>query len=228
MRAARERLLVAHDERVLLDAADRACHDAAELRVLLAAEAVGADHHQVVLAAGAADELAGLVLVLGHDAAVGAELHVAARLVAAVVALGAVRVEADQSGQPALAPVHLADDLLVVDPLEQLPREIDAGLLAAVADLVEEAVRDELQALLDQLVVDLALALDLLRRLELRRQPGLELAEAHVVQARRVDVVGRDPALGELGELDRAIDGPVRVLRVVHRHEDFPVHEPSR
>ena len=192
-----ERLVVADDERVLLDAAQRARHDAAELRVGLAAEAVRPDHHQVVLAAGRADELARLVLVLGHDPAVGAELHVAAGLVAAVVALGAVRVEADQAGQPAFAAVHLADDLLVVDPLEQLAREVDAGRLAAVADLVEEAVGDQLQALLDQLVVDLALALDLLRRLELRRQPGLELSEAHVVEPGRVDVVGRDPALVE-------------------------------
>jgi hypothetical protein len=93
----------------------------------------------------------------------------------------------------------------------------------------QEAVGDQLRAaLLDQLVVDLALALDLIGRLELRGQPGLELPKAHVVEPRRIDVVGGDPALGELGELDRAIDGPVRVLRIVHRHEDFPVHEPSR
>src|SRR4029450_4592159 len=136
--------------------------------------------------------------------------------------------EAAHRGQAALAAVHLADDLLVVDPLEQLTREVDAGLLAAVADLVEKAVGDELQALLDQLVVDLALALDLLGGLELRGQPRLQLAEAHVVQARRIHVIGRDATPGEMGELDRAIDGPVRGLRGVHRHEDSPVHEPSR
>src|SRR3972149_4946232 len=48
------------------------------------------------------------------------------------------------------------------------PPECPAALLAALLDLVEERVGDELEALLDQLVVDLALPLDLFRRLELR------------------------------------------------------------
>ena len=99
-----------------------------------------------------------------------------------------------------------------------------AGRLAALAELVEKAVGDELQPLLDELVVDLALSLDLLGRLELRREAGLELAEADVVESRGVDVIPGDPPVGLLTELDRAIDRPVGVLRVVDRHKDFPVH----
>ena len=95
---------------------------------------------------------------------------------------------------------------------------------AALAELVEEGVGDELQALLDQLVVDLALALDLVGGLKLGGKAGLELAEAHVVEARGVDVVAGDAAVGSLTQLDRPIDGPVGVLRVVDGTKIFPVH----
>jgi hypothetical protein len=89
-------------------------------------------------------------------------------------------------------PVRLADDLLVVDPLEELAGERDPRLAAAPLGLVEEGVRDELEALLDQLVVDLALTPDLVGRLELRGEPRLELAEPDVVEPGGVDVVPGD------------------------------------
>ena len=82
--------------------------DAADLRVGLAAEAVRADHHEVVATARGAGEPRRLVLLLGDHAAGLVHLDVAAHALAAVVARRAVRVEADQPGQPALAAVHLA------------------------------------------------------------------------------------------------------------------------
>src|SRR5207244_11589674 len=96
--------------------------------------------------------------------------------------------------------------------------------LAPLAELIEEAVGDQLQALLDQLVVDLALLLDLFRRLELRGQAGLELAEADVVEAGGVDVVAGDATPGLATQLDRPGDRPVRVLGVVDGDEDLAVH----
>ena len=77
---------------------------------------------------------------------------------------------------------------------------------------------------LDQLVVDLALALDLLLGLELGGQPGLELAEADVVQARGVDVVSGNSSVGMRSELAGAIHRPVRPGRVVYGNEDLTVH----
>src|SRR2546425_11434520 len=99
-------------------------------------------------------------------------------LVAAVVAGGAIGIEADEPRQPSGAAVHLVRDLFVIDAFEQLARESHTGRVAPLAQLIEEAVGDELQPLLDQLVMDLALLLDLLGGLEARGETGLELAEA--------------------------------------------------
>src|ERR1041384_6849533 len=141
----------------------------------------------------------------------------------AVVPRGAVWIEADEPRQPARAAIHLVHDLFVVDPLEELAREIDARRRAALPDLIEKAGGDELQALLDQLVVDLALLLDLFRRLEPGREAGLELAEANVVQPRGVHVVGGEPAARPPAELDRPGDRPVRMRRIVDGNEDLAV-----
>jgi hypothetical protein len=100
----------------------------------------------------------------------------------------------------------------VVDSFQELAGDRDAGPRAALLDLVDEAVGDQLQPLFDQLVVDLPLTLDLVRGLEAGGEPGLELAEANVVQARGVDVVAGHAAAGAATQLDRAIDGPVGVL----------------
>ena len=64
--AALERPVVAHDEDVLLDAADRARHHAAQLAERLPAHAVRADRHQVVAPARAAGQL--LVLISSSSA----------------------------------------------------------------------------------------------------------------------------------------------------------------
>ena len=188
------------------------------------ADAVRPDHHQVVVAAARSGQLLVVILVLGDDAPSFAEAHVAAHLVAPVVARGDVRIEADEARQVALTRVHLAHDLLVVDAFQQLARQRHAGIPAAAVDLVEEGIGDELQPLLDQLVVDLALALYLGLGLKLGGKPGLELAEADVVQARGIDVVAGDVSVGARSEFDGAIHRPVRPGRVVHRHEDLTVH----
>src|SRR6185437_15789561 len=97
----------------------------------------------------------------------------------------------------------------VIDAFQQLAREAHARGLASLAELVEEAVGDELQAFFDQLVVDLALLLDLVRRLEASGEACFELAEADVVEAGGVDVITRDAAVGPAGQLDGAVDGPI-------------------
>ena len=124
----------------------------------------------------------------------------------------------------ALPPVHLLDDLLVIDPLQELSGEPDAGGLAAATQLVEEAVGDELEPLLDQLVVDPALALDFFGSLELRGKSGLELAEANIVESGGVDVIPSDSAAGFATHLDGAVDSPIGVLRVIDRNENLAVH----
>jgi len=122
----------------------RARHDATELRGGLAAQSVGADGDEVVPAPRRADQPGGGVLLLGNEAAVLAQLDVAPPPLAAVVARGAVGVEPDQARQAAGAPVHLLDDLLVVDAFEELANERDARCFAALADLIQEAVGDQL------------------------------------------------------------------------------------
>src|SRR5690606_18300041 len=191
----------------------------------LPADPVRADDQQVVGARRRAGQLLVLLLVLGHEPPVLADADVAADAVAAVVLARDVGVEPDQARQPPLAPVRLADQLLVVDALEELPGERHAGRLAAPLDLVQEAVRDELEPLLDELVVDLPLPLDLFGGLEPGGQAGLELTEADVVEPGSVDVAARDPAPGPAAHLDRALDGPRRVLGVVYGDEDLAIHD---
>src|SRR6266550_8347053 len=222
--AALNRLLVAHDQHVFFDVAQHARDDAAELGERLAAKSVGADGHQVVLTPGRADQAGSRVLVLGDEPTVFAELDVAADLVAAVVTRGAIRIEPDQARQSARATIHLVDDLFVVDAFEQLARERHTGRLAALAELIEEAVGDELQTLFDQLIVDFALFLDLCGRLELGGETGLELAEADIVEAGGVYVIPSDSPAGLATHLDGAVDGPIGVLRVVDRNENLAVH----
>src|SRR6266550_974752 len=222
--AALNRLLVAHDQHVFFDVAQHARDDAAELRERLAAKSVGTDGHQVVLTPGRADQAGGRILILGDEASVLAELDVAAELVAAVVARGAIGIEADQARQPSRAAVHFVDDLFVVDAFEQLAGERHTGRFAALPELIEKAVGDELQPFFDQLVVDFALFLDLFRRLELRGEAGFELAEADIVEAGSVHMVTGDSAACLPTHLNGAVDGPIGVLRVVDGNENLAVH----
>jgi hypothetical protein len=215
--------LVANHEHVLFDFAQGARDYSAELRVLLAAEAMRSHRDEIVLAAGGANELAGVVLLLGDDASVLAQSHVAARLRSAVVARGAIWIESNESRQPPLAAIHLAHNLLVVDPFEELPRYADTGALAAQRELIEEAVGNELQPLLDQLVVDLSLALDLVLRLELRGESSFELSKPDVVEARGIHVIAGDAAAGRVADFDGALERPIGVWRVVYGNEDFPI-----
>src|SRR6266550_5306933 len=184
--------LLPNDEHVLLDLAQGAGDDAAELRVRLAPEAVGADGNEIVFASGRADELRCLVLLFSDDSPVLTESNVASGFRSAVITGGAIGIEADEARQASLAAIHLAHDLLVVDPLEELPGQRDAGALTAQRSLVEKAIGDQLQPFLDQLVVNFALVLDLFRRLELRGKSGLELTEADVMEPRRVNMIAGD------------------------------------
>src|SRR3989454_8061951 len=177
----------------------------------LPAEPVRSDREQVVRPARGPDEPRRPILVFGHQPPVLAHPHVGADLVAAVVAGGAIGIEADEPRQPPGAAVHLVRDLFVIDAFEQLARESHTGRVAPLAQLIEEAVGDELQPLLDQLVMDLALLLDLLGGLEARGETGLELAEADVVESGGVDVVAGDATVGLAAQLDRPVDGPVGV-----------------
>jgi len=172
----------------------------------------------------AVDQARRRVFFFCHDPAVFAELHVAADLVTTVVAGGAIGIESNQSRQPAGAAVHFVDDLFVIDAFEQLPSERHAGRFTPLPELVEKAVGDQLQPLLDQLVVNFALLLDLFRGLELRGKAGLELAEADIVEAGGIDVVSGDPPGRLLTHLDCTINGPVGVLRVVDGNENLAVH----
>src|SRR5690606_39185406 len=138
-----------------------------------------------------AGQLPVVLLILGDETAVLADADIAADAVAAVVLARDVGIEPDQARQPPLASVRLADQLLVVDALEELAGERHARRPAAPLDLVQEAVRDKLEALLDELVVDLPLAFDLFRSLEPGGQAGLELAEADVVEPGGVHVAAR-------------------------------------
>src|ERR1051325_435446 len=149
----------------------------------LGAGPVRAVGERVVLPPRRPGEPRGGVLVFGDEPPVLAHLHVRAGLVAPIVARGAIGVEADQPGKPAGAAVHLVDDLFVVDAFQQLARQSHARRLAALPQLVEKAVRDQLQTFFDQLVVNLALLLDLVWGLEPGGKAGLELAKADVVEA---------------------------------------------
>ena len=130
-------------------------------------------------------------------------------------------------GKPSLAAIHLAHDLLVVDSLEELTRDRNAGALAAHRQLVEEAVSDELQPFLDQLVVNLSLAFDLFRGLKLRGEAGLELSEADVVETRGVDVISGDAPAGGAADFNGSIESPIGVWRVIDGNEDFPIWHDS-
>src|SRR5436305_14516337 len=103
------------------------------------------DRDEIVLAAGGSDQLRRFVFVLGNDAPIFAELHVAARLRAAVVTCRAVRIEADQSRQSSFTAIYLPNDFLIVDSLEELARDGNTRAIATHRELVEEAVGNELQ-----------------------------------------------------------------------------------
>src|SRR5207249_5395970 len=63
---------------------------------------------------------------------------------------------------------------------------------------------NQLQTFFDQLVVDLALLLDLVWGLEPGGEAGLELAKADVVEAGGVDVISGDAACGFATQIGRA------------------------
>ncbi len=170
---------------------------------------MGADSEEVVVAPTRAGELFVLLLVLRDDAAVLIHNDVTTDSLTTVVLVRDVGVEADQAGKAAAAPIGLVHDFFVVDALEQLPGKRYALGLTTDGGLVQKRIRDELKTLLDQLVVNLPLAFDLVRGLELSGKSRLQLAKPHVVKARGIHMISGDPPLGALAELDGAVNGPV-------------------
>src|SRR2546429_6273481 len=105
-----------------------------------------------------------------------------------------------------------------------MARERDARRLAALPELIEKAVSYQLKAFLNQLVVDLALLLDLFRSLEVGGKAVFELAKPDMVEAGGVHVVAGDAAAGLAAQFDRPVDRPIRMLGVVDGDEDLAVH----
>ena len=163
---------------------------------------MGPDRQQVVLSSAFSRELLVELLVLRDDTPVLAQPDVAAPVGSTVVFTRDVGVESDETRQAARTAVRLPNDLLVVDSLEELPGKGDPRLSTPLLGLVEKRVRDQLQALLDQLIVDLSLALDLSVSLEPSGEPSLELSKPDVVKAGRVDVVSGDTTFGSAADLD--------------------------
>src|SRR5829696_5970346 len=122
--------------------------------------------------------------------------------------------------------VHVLDYDLEVLAFQRASHQLDVVLLAERLEHVDVGVGDDLQALGDELVMDLALPLHLVFVAELLGEPALHLAEADVVHLRGVGVATRDPA----PELPRHVDPDdarlVGVVRVVDRDVDLSVHIP--
>ena len=78
-------------------------------------------------------------------------------------------------------------------PSRERPDQLDVVLLAEGFEHVYIRVGDYLQALGDELVVDLALPLHLVLVAELLGEPALHLPEAHVVHLGGVGVATRYP-----------------------------------
>ena len=120
--------------------------------------------------------------------------------------------------------VHVLDDDLEVLAFQGAADQLDVVLLAERLQHVYVGVGDDLQALGDELVVDLTLPLHLVLVAELLGETGLHLPEAHVVHLGRVGVTARDPA----AELPRHVNANdarlVGVIRVVYRDVDLFVH----
>ena len=75
---------------------------------------------KVVVTARASRQLLLELLIFGDEPAVLADPDIAAHSPATIVSGSDVRVEADQAGEAAAPFVRVADDLLVVDALEEL------------------------------------------------------------------------------------------------------------
>ncbi len=120
--------------------------------------------------------------------------------------------------------LDLAQQLGRVLAVHHLPLERDAGRLAALVEVVQIAVRDQLEPHGDQAVVDLALPRQLLLDQVLLGQRVLHLLEAVVVHARGVDVAAGQLRTEGRAQRDGTVGGAVRVRRVVDGHEDLLVH----
>src|SRR5215211_3689160 len=122
--------------------------------------------------------------------------------------------------------VDVLDDDLEVLAFERAPDELDVVLLAEGLQHVDIGVGDDLKALGDELVVDLALALHLVLITELLGEPALHLTKADVVHLRRVGMTTGDRAPEPPRHVDPDDARLIRVVRVVDRDVDLFVHKP--
>ena len=111
--------------------------------------------------------------------------------------------------------------------VDHLPLEGEARLPRLPLHHVQVGVGDELEAHRDERVVDLPLPLELGLVLVLLRQRVLHLLEPVVVQPRRVHVDAGELRPARPAHLDRQVDRPVGVVRVVHRNADVLEHGSS-
>ena len=186
---------------------------------------MGSDYEEVVGTPAGPGELLVLLLVFCDDPSVLTHDDIATDGFTAVVLVRDVRVEADQAGKAAEASVGFPNHLFVVDALEKLAGQRYAGRVTTDGGLIEKGIRDELEALLDQFVVNFSLPLDLLGGLKLRGKSRLQLAKPHIVKPRRIHMIASDPSLGALTDFDGAVHGPIGVLGVIDGYEDFTVHK---
>src|SRR5215216_1004646 len=125
-----------------------------------------------------------------------------------------------------VARVHVLDDDLEVLAFEGATHQLDVVFFTERFQHVYIRVGDYLEALGDELVVDLALPLHLVLVAELLGQPALHLPEAHVVHLRGVGVAAGDPAT-ELARHVHPDDARlIGVVRVVYRDVNLFVHRP--
>ena len=73
--------------------------------------------------------------------------------------------------------------------------------------------------------MDPPLPLDLFSALKLSGKARLELTKPDVMEAGGVDVIASDLAARALTDLDGPVHGPVGMVGIVYRYEDFAIHE---
>jgi hypothetical protein len=205
-----QRFVAANDHDILLDVPHGTSGDSSQTRQRLPADSVRPHDHQVVLPAGGSGQF--FLFFLPHfDSPMPVQPDILPPALTAIVIGRGIGIESDQARQPAAPLIGLFGDLFVMDAFQELPSEGDAGMEAALLQLVEKGIGNELQPLLDELVVHLALMFQFLGRLELGRQARLQLTEPHVMQARGIDVIAGDAAAALAAYLDGPVYGPIGI-----------------
>ena len=120
--------------------------------------------------------------------------------------------------------LDVLDQLGRVFTVHHLGSELETGTLAGLLHILQVTVGNELETHRDQVVVDLALAMQLGLLEVLLGQCELHLLEAIVVHLGSVDVAAGELGAERLAQLDRSRDGAVGVVGVVDGHIDALIH----